>query len=134
MDITKVATFSVKSTSPNKLQKAANGEKFSLEENEDISKSVRPNEIKLGSVDALFLNLDARRKGQRQAIQKGDMLLKQLDALRLSIISGSIPKLALQNIAQTLKEHVETTIDEKLKNILLEIETRAAVELAKLER
>lgn len=134
MDITKIATFSVKSTSPKKLEKVKTDEKFSLEESAEVIKALTPNEIKLGSIDALFLNLDARRKGQRQAIKKGDELLNQLDELRINIISGSIPKQILQNISIVLKECVEATIDDKLRDILLEIETRAMVELAKLER
>lgn len=134
MDITKVATYGVKSTSPKKLAKVSGGEKFSLGESAEVIKALTPNEIKLGSIDALFLNLDARRKGQKQAIKKGDELLKQLDDLRINIIGGSIPKLALEKIAKTMKEQVESTVDEKLRNILLEIETRAAVELAKLEQ
>jgi len=134
MDITKVATYGVKSTSPKKLEKVANSEKFSLEESAEVIKALTPSEIKLGSIDSLFLNLDSRRKSQRQAVKKGDELLKQLDELRLNIISSSIPKQVLQNISLALKEQVDATIDDKLRNLLLEIETRAAVELAKLER
>lgn len=134
MDITKVSTYGVKSTSPKKLEKVTGNEKFSLEESAEVIKALTPNEIKLGSIDALFLNLDTRRKGQRQAVKKGDEILNQLDDLRLNIISGSIPKQILKNISLALKEQVDAAIDDKLRDILLEIETRAAVELAKLER
>lgn len=134
MDITKVTTFGIQSTNLKKLDRVANKQKFSLEESAEVIKALTPHEIKLGSIDALFLNLDARRKGQRQAIKKGDELLKQLDDLRLNIITGSIPKQILEKISMTMKEHVESAVDPKLRDILLEIETRAAVELAKLER
>lgn len=133
MDITKIATYSVKSTSQKKLEKISINENFSLEETGDVVKTLAPHEIKLSPIDALFLSLDSRRQGHKQAIKKGDQILKQLDELRLDIITGSIPKETLENISTLLHTQIETTLDERLRNILLEIETRARVELAKLE-
>ncbi len=134
MDITKIATYSVKSTSQKKLEKVGGDGKFSLEESAEIVETLAPSEIKLSPIDALFLSLDTRRQGYKQAIENGDKILKQLDTLRLDIITGSIPKETLENISTLLKTQLETTLDERLRNILLEIETRARVELAKLER
>ena len=134
MDITKIATYGVKSTSQKKLEKVGGDRKFSIEENTEIDKTLAPSEIKLSPIDALFLSLDSRRQGYKQAIEIGDEILKQLDTLRLDIITGSIPKETLENISTLLKTQIETTLDERLRNILLEIETRARVELAKLER
>jgi len=133
MDISKISTHSVKNTK--KLGKISSGEgSFSLEETAEIIKSAAPSEIKFSSIDALFLNLDLRRKGQKQAVEKSEKLLEQLDDLRLSIITGSIPRNTLQNLSSILQDKIETVADERLRNILLEIETRAKVELAKLEK
>jgi hypothetical protein len=134
MDITKIATYGIRGASPKKLERVKGDEKFSLGESSTIAETFAPMEIKLSPIDALFLNLDSRRRGQKQAIEKGDKILKQLDELRLDIITGSIPKDTLENITSLLKDQIESTIDERLRNILLEIETRARVELAKLER
>ena len=78
--------------------------------------------------------MDLRRKGQKQAVEKSEKLLEQLDDLRLSIITGSIPRDTLQNLSSVLQDKIENVADERLRNILLEIETRAKVELAKLEK
>jgi len=134
MDITKIATHGIRGTSAKKLEKVKGNEKFSLGESSTIAETFAPSEIKLSPIDALFLNLDSRRRGQKQAIEKGDQILKQLDELRLDIITGSVPKNTLESIASLLKDQIESTVDERLRNILLEIETRARVELAKLEK
>ncbi len=135
MDITKISTHGVKSTNTKKLGKVGgDAEKFSVDESTEITQSFAPAEIKFSSIDALFLNLDLRRKGHKQAIEKGGQILEQLDNLRLSIITGSIPRKTLENITSLLQIHIETIADERLRTILLEVETRAKVELAKLER
>lgn len=134
MDITKISTHGVKHTNTKKLGKAGDGRNFSIDGSNETHKSVAPAEIKFSSIDALFLNLDSRRKNQRQAVENGGQILEQLDDLRLSIITGSIPRKTLENITSLLQTHIETVTDERLRTILLEVETRAKVELAKLER
>lgn len=74
MDITKIATYGIRGASPKKLERVKGDEKFSLGESSTIAETFAPMEIKLSSIDALFLNLDSRRRGQKQAIEKGDKI------------------------------------------------------------
>lgn len=67
---------------------------------------------------------------KKSALKKGKKILNALDNLRISLITGTMPDLSVLKEEST---HEDEDIDEKLQDILGEIETRAAVELAKLE-
>ena len=67
-------------------------------------------------------------------VEKSHKILEQLEELRLGIITGSIGPETLTNIAALLHNHSQNVMDEPLRSILLEVETRAKVELAKLEK
>lgn len=135
MDITKIAPQGIKNTSPQKPGKIlGNHEKFSLGENTEVLQNQAPTGIRFTPIDALFLNLDQRRKGQRQAIEKSDQILNQLNNLRMGIITGSIPRETLENITALLQTHSQSITEEPLRTLILEVETRAKVELAKLEK
>lgn len=135
MDITKIVTQGVKNTNAQKPGKAVGKqEKFSLGENAEVSHNQAPAGIRFTPIDALFLNLDQRRKGQQQAIEKSDKILNQLDSLRMGIITGSIPRETLENISTLLQAHSQAITEEPLRTLILEVETRAKVELAKLEK
>ena len=134
MDITKIAQ-GVKNTSAQKPGKAVGSrEKFSLGESTEVPQTHAPVGIRFAPIDALFLNLDQRRKGHRQAIEKSDQILKQLDSLHMGIISGSVSRETLENISILLKSHSQAITEEPLRTLILEVETRAKVELAKLEK
>lgn len=135
VDITKIATQGVKNTSIQKPGKVLrNHEKFSLGENIDVPQNQASTGIRFTPIDALFLNLDQHHKRQRQAIEKSDQILNQLDNLRMGIITGSIPRETLENITTLLQTHSQTITEEPLRTLILEVETRAKVELAKLEK
>ncbi len=135
MDISKIATHNVQNTNTKKLKTVGSGGgKFSLGKSTEAAQITTPFEVRLVPIDALFLNLDQRRKGHKQAIEKSDQILNQLDSLRLGIISGSISKETLENIAALLQHHSQTIMEEPLRTLILEVETRAKVELAKLEK
>lgn len=135
MDITKVTTLGTQSISSKKTEKVKkSGEKFTLEESIETPQIQAPSGITLTPIDALFLNLDQRRKGHAQAIERSDKILKELENLRAGIICGSISKETLEKITEFLQSHNQTVIEEPLRSLVLEIETRAKVELAKLEK
>ncbi len=135
MDITKISTQGVKNTNAHKLGKIGSShEKFSLGENTEIRQTQAPVGIRLTPIDALFLNLDQRRKSHRKAIEKSDQILNQLDSLRMDIITGSISRETLENISILLQTHSQAILEEPLRTLILEVETRAKVELAKLEK
>jgi uncharacterized protein YgbK (DUF1537 family) len=134
MDITKISQGikSISTPKPGKI--VGNREKFSLGESATVQQIQAPSGIYLTPIDALFLNLDERRKGHRQAIEKTTQILNQLDSLRMGIISGSISRETLQDISTLLQTHSQTIIEEPLRTLILEVETRAKVELAKLKK
>ncbi len=135
MEITKVITQSIQATTAKKAEKPGEKkQKFSLDEaSEQIQAKSSPG-IMLTPIDALFLNLDQRRKERKQALNKSEEILKQLEYLRVGIISGKISKNILENIANLLEGYSKTITEEPLQSLLLEVETRAKVELAKLEK
>ncbi len=96
-------------------------------------------------IDPLFTNFDEPSPKQA-GIQAGLSLLDELEKLRAQLLSGSISSeiiITIQNQIKGIKdhlnekatEHTNTTlpIDDTLREMLLEIETRAVVELAKLK-
>ena len=87
-----------------------------------------------GLVDALLAaqelpdDLAERRKGRR----RGETILQQLDEIRLGLLSGTIPAAQLGALARVVRDQRDQVMDPRLREILGEIELRAAVELAKL--
>ena len=89
----------------------------------------------LGSLDALLAlqaNLDPLER-KRRAVKRAGGLLDLLDALKISVLDGDVSTTTLSNLKNAVRQHRESTDDPKLESILNEIETRAAVEAAKLE-
>ena len=64
----------------------------------------------------------------------GNDVLDDLERLRIGIISGVVPRADLERIAASVEQRRTQTDDPALESILDEIELRAKVELAKLER
>ncbi len=88
----------------------------------------------IGAIDGILaLQGDAPNPNKQQQ-QRGDAMLKQLDAIRLGLLSGQIPAHAVQQLLSQVKSQKEAATDPALQGIIREIETRAAVELAKLEQ
>jgi hypothetical protein len=89
----------------------------------------------VASVDAL-LALQATEgplERRRRAMGRASRILDRLDEIKLSMLSGSATGAALQDLAQAVREERAETDDTGLEGVLNEIETRAAVELAKAE-
>ena len=90
------------------------------------------------SVDALLTIQEVEDSGTGQTHSRarkwGNDVLDQLEQLRIGIVGGSIPRHELERIAVTVERHRTRTDDPALEAILDEIELRAKVELAKLDR
>jgi hypothetical protein len=71
---------------------------------------------------------------RRRATKRTYTLLDQLDALRVSILSGGVSRAQVTLLANTLREQRDMIDDPELAAILEDVELRAEVELAKLER
>ena len=70
---------------------------------------------------------------RRRATARGGRLLDALDDLKIGLLDGALPRQAVERLASEAREQRMLTDDPGLDAILGEIETRAAVELAKLE-
>ena len=65
---------------------------------------------------------------------RGDRILDRLEDLQMALLTGSISKDKVVELAQTLREQRPQSDDPELDSLLDEIELRAEVELAKLSR
>ena len=86
-----------------------------------------------GSLLALQEVPDARERRAR-ARRRAEDLLDRLDVLRMALLSGRLPVAEIEKLAGTASERREMLDDPGLSAVLGEIETRAAVELAKRGR
>ena len=78
---------------------------------------------------------DATTGQSRSRARKwGNDVLDQLEQLRIGIVGGVIPRRDLERIATMIERERQRTDDPALELILDEIELRAKVELAKLDR
>jgi hypothetical protein len=84
------------------------------------------------ALSSLFFDDNHRQNNQKEAVIYGNDLLDQLDKIRISLVTGSIPKDDLVHLIKTLENRPQLEMDPQLENLIREIETRAAVELAKL--
>jgi hypothetical protein len=74
------------------------------------------------------------REARRRMVRHGEDILDKLEELRHGILIGSLSKDKLEGLAKTVRQNREDCFDPRLGSILDEIELRAEVELAKLER
>jgi hypothetical protein len=70
---------------------------------------------------------------RKRAAARGTRLLDALDHIKIGLLEGALPRAAVESLAREAKEQRGMTDDPRLDAVLAEIETRAAVELAKLE-
>ncbi|GGH02703.1 flagellar assembly protein FliX [Glycocaulis albus] len=89
----------------------------------------------VGSVEALLaLQGDYDEAGARQrATQRAFTLLDVLDDLKIALLEGGVPRSKLVRLMDVLKARRESVSDPRLEAMLDEVETRAAVELAKYD-
>ncbi|WNJ99082.1 flagellar assembly protein FliX [Thalassospiraceae bacterium LMO-JJ14] len=64
----------------------------------------------------------------------GNDLLDRLEQIRISVLSGSVSKDRLQDLARRLRERKTTSDDPRLNDLIGEVELRVEVEIAKLTR
>jgi len=68
---------------------------------------------------------------RRRAVRRAGKILDALDGLKLSLLGGETPDLDLRSLQTAVREARAETEDPELEGLLEQIETRAAVELAK---
>ena len=69
---------------------------------------------------------------RKRAMGRASRLLDILDDLKVAMLEGRASPATLDNLARAVREQREDTDDPRLNEVLNQIETRAAVELAKL--
>jgi hypothetical protein len=70
---------------------------------------------------------------RRKAVRRAGRILDVLDEVKLALLDGGLPPAALERLIAAIREERSGTEDPGLEGLLDEIETRAAVEMAKLE-
>ena len=71
--------------------------------------------------------------GKRRARERGRRLLDTLDEVRVGLLTGTLPKAVLGELARLVTEARESIDDPGLQSVLDDIDLRAQVELAKLQ-
>ena len=70
---------------------------------------------------------------RRRSVRRAGRLLDELDEIKIALLGGDLGQTQLERLGRAIREQRSATEDPKLEGLLDEIETRAAVELAKLE-
>lgn len=71
---------------------------------------------------------------RRRAKEQGEALLDRLDEIRHALLAGSLNPTGLETLLKQIRRQRIAVSDPRLRDILGEIELRAAVELAKMGR
>ena len=86
-------------------------------------------------VEALLAlqDVESPTERRRRSVSRAGRLLDELDGLKVALLGGDLSQAQLDRLARAVREQRAATDDPRLESVLDEIETRAAVELAKLE-
>jgi hypothetical protein len=89
----------------------------------------------LGSLDALIAlqEVGSPLERRRKAVRRAGQILDVLDEIKLDLLDGGVPPANLERLLQAVRLEKGEADEPNLRDLLNEIETRASVELAKLE-
>jgi hypothetical protein len=132
-------TGSVGSTGGSRQARPAGGDGFRL----STPAASGPNQIArttgvagVSSVDALIALQDVGGplERRRRAVNRAGRILDVLDGVKIAMLDGELHQGDLERLQRAVREERAATDEPGLEGLLNEIETRAAVELAKLSR
>ena len=88
----------------------------------------------VGAIDGILAlqEVDEDGRGPRQEVDRGEDMLDRLEEIRRGLLFGTVDRNTLSQLLEQVKKSTGEAVDPRLKQILGEIEVRAAVELAKL--
>jgi len=110
---------------------------LSTSETEDTSSLPPTSDISsVASMDTLLSlqEIPDNEISKRQAVQEGKGALETLEKLRLALLTGGITDNMMSKLSAVTSINKQFINDSNLDSIIHDIELRAAVELAKLER
>ncbi len=112
------------------------GGAFSVSESEQPHAQTVTGPNAIAAVDSILMlqGIDDSTSGRSKGLAHGEQLLEMLDQVRDGLLSGGVPRATLNRLAATLTRKQDNFVDPKLQSVLDEIELRARVELAKLEK
>lgn len=86
-------------------------------------------------VEALLAlqDVETPTERRRRSVRRAGRLLDELDEIKIALLGGDLGRTQLERLGRAIREQRSATEDPRLESLLDEIETRAAVELAKLE-
>lgn len=89
----------------------------------------------VSSLDALLAlqDVEGPLERRRRAVRRATHILDVLDDVKLSLLDGEAGEATLHRLSDAVRSERAQTQDANLEGVLNEIETRAAVELAKRE-
>jgi Class II flagellar assembly regulator len=89
----------------------------------------------IGSLDALIAlqEVGGPLERRRRATGRASRILEALEDLKLELLAGGLTPTVVEALTRAVRDQRALTDDPRLEGVLDEIETRAAVELAKLE-
>jgi len=92
----------------------------------------------ISKVDALLAVQSVETVGQgssrRKMVARGDKILRQLDHLRLAMLTGKMSIGEMMDIADVVASHREDVDDPAMTAVLDEIDLRAQIEIAKMRK
>lgn len=90
----------------------------------------------IAGIDALLAAQEtddpAHRAAKKRMRERGEDVLKQLDKIRLGMLTGTLSVANLVDIADVVASHRENINDPQLSSLLDEIDLRAQIEIAKM--
>lgn len=129
----------VGSTTSSRSVRRQTADGFSLTESEGAQESAPATRAGattgIGSLDALLALQDVGGplERRRRAVSRAGRILDVLDDVKADMLDGTLSPHALDRLMAAVRDQRENTEDSRLEGVLDEIETRAAVEMAKLE-
>jgi hypothetical protein len=89
----------------------------------------------VGTLEALMAlqEVGGPLERRRRAVGRADKILDALDGLKIQLLEGALNPALLERLTRAVREQRSMTDDPRLEDLLDQVETRAVVELAKLE-
>jgi hypothetical protein len=118
-------------------RRVSSGSGFSLPDMETATPLQKPPVVAGATgLDALLAlqSVDMTIERRKKATQRGRTILDLLDSVKLGVLDGTLSPAMLDSLSAAVGSARDATDDPTLDGILNEIELRAEVELAKLQR